>query len=150
MATPEIALLTLIIAGFSLAPGEAPAPAANAGSATSIEATATPHRAVTADPVGATDPGKWIASDSFTAPPELARCIAYNINRKMPHLSVRQRADATTDNRILLVLSAPGNETIGVIRVEPDDSGSKLTTWLAARDQVAAPDIMARRLVAGC
>ncbi len=126
MATPEIALIALVLAGFAMAPAEPPAPAATA------------------------DPGKRVESDSFTAPPELARCIAYNINRKMPHLSVRQRSDATTDDRILLVLSAPGQETFGVIRVEPDEGGSKLTTWLAGRDLAAAPEAVAKRLVAGC
>jgi hypothetical protein len=126
MATPEIALIALVIAGFALAPAESPAPAATA------------------------DPGKRVESDSFTAPPELARCIAYNINRKMPHLSVRQRSDATTDDRILLVLSMPGRETFGVIRLEADESGSKLTTWLAAGELPAAPEAVARRLVAGC
>jgi hypothetical protein len=64
-----------------------------------------------------------VESDSFTAPPELARCIAHNISRKMPHLSVRQRSDATADDRILLVLSAPGTETFGVIRVAADEGG---------------------------
>jgi hypothetical protein len=126
MATPEIALIALVLAGFAMAPAESPAPATVA------------------------DPGKRVESDSFTAPPELARCIAYNINRKMPHLSVRQRGDATTDDRILLVLSAPGAETFGVIRLEPDEGGSKLTTWLAGRDLAAAPEAVAKRLVAGC
>ncbi len=126
MATPEIALIALVLAGLALAPADSPAPAP------------------------AADPGKRVESDSFTAPPELARCIAYNISRKMPHLSVRQRSDATTDDRILLVLSAPGPETFGVIRLEPDESGSKLTTWLAGRDLAAAPEAVAKRLVAGC
>ena len=126
MATPEIALLALVIAGFALTPGEAPVPAP------------------------AADPGKRVESESFTAPPELARCIAHNINRKMPHLSVRQRSDATTEDRILLVLSAPDRETFGVIRLEPEESGSKLTTWLAGRNLAAAPEAVAKRLVAGC
>ena len=126
MATPGFALFALVVAGFALSPTESPAPAP------------------------AADPGKRVESDSFTAPPELARCIAYNINRKMPHLSVRQRSDATTDDRILLVLSAPDRETFGVIRLEPDESGSKLTTWLAGRDLAAAPEAVAKRLVAGC
>ena len=126
MATPEIALIALVLAGFAMAPAESPAPAP------------------------AVDPGKRVESDSFTAPPELARCIAYNIHRKMPHLSVRQRSDATTDERILLVLSAPGAETFGVIRLEPDPSGSKLTTWLAGRDLAATPEAVAKWLVAGC
>ncbi len=126
MATPEIALIALVLAGFAMGPAESPAPAP------------------------AVDPGKRVESDSFTAPPELARCIAYNIHRKMPHLSVRQRSDATTDERILLVLSAPGAETFGVIRLEPDPSGSKLTTWLAGRDLAATPEAVAKRLVAGC
>ncbi len=126
MATPEIALIALVLAGFAMAPAESPAPVPAAG------------------------PGKRVESGSFTAPPELARCIAHNINRKMPHLNVRQRSDATTDERILLVLSAPGPETFGVIRLEPDPSGSKLTTWLVGRDLAAAPEAVAKRLVAGC
>ena len=126
MATPEIALIALVLAGFAMAPAESPAPAP------------------------AADPGKRVESDSFTAPPELARCIAHNISRKMPHLSVRQRSDATADDRILLVLSAPGAETFGVIRVAADQGGSKLTTWLAASELPAAPEVVAKRLVAGC
>lgn len=125
MATAEIALLALVL-GFALAPADSPSPAVTA------------------------DAGKRVESDSFTAPPELARCIAHNINRKMPNLSVRQRSDATTDDRILLVLSGPGLETFGVIRVEPDESGSRLTTWLAGRDLPAPPEAVAKRLVAGC
>ena len=144
MATPEIALLALVIAGFAMAPSEPPGPATSALPATSTESLAA------ANPVAIIAPGKWVESDSFTAPPQLARCIAHNINRKMPHLSVRQRADATTDDRILLVLSAPGRETFGVIRVAADESGSKLTTWLAAGELPAAPEAVARRLVAGC
>ena len=89
-------------------------------------------------------------SESFTAPPELARCIAHNIQRKMPHLSVRQRSDAVVDERILLVLSTSGHETFGVIRVEADQGGSKLTTWLAGPNLAAAPEAIAKRLVAGC
>lgn len=126
MATPGIAVFALIVAGFALSPAETPAPAP------------------------AADPGKRVESDSFTSPPELARCIAHNISRKMPHLSVRQRNDATTEDRILLVLSAPDRETFGVIRLEQEDSGSKLTTWLAGRNLTASAEVVAKRLVAGC
>lgn len=126
MATAGFGLLALIVAGIALAPAEPPAPAP------------------------AADPGKRVESESFTAPPELARCIAHNISRKMPHLSVRQRADATTEDRILLVLSEPDRETFGVIRLEPEETGSKLTTWLAGRNLAAAPEAVAKRLVAGC
>ena len=126
MATAGFGLLALIVAGIALAPAESPAPPP------------------------AADPGKRVESESFTAPPELARCIAHNISRKMPHLSVRQRSDATTEDRILLVLSAPDRETFGVIRLEPEESGSKLTTWLAGRNLAAAPEAVAKRLVAGC
>lgn len=150
MATPEIALLALIIAGLAAAPVEAPATAAAAASAPTTEAIATAAQAIHPSPGVSLDSGRRVESDSFTAPPELARCIAHNISRKMPHLSVRQRSDATADDRILLVLSAPGAETFGVIRVAADESGSKLTTWLAASELPAAPEIVARRLVAGC
>lgn len=150
MATPEIALLALIIAGFATATPESPAPAASAGSASTTQALAAAAPAATPGPGASLDPGRRVESDSFTAPPELARCIAHNISRKMPHLSVRQRSDATADDRILLVLSAPGAETFGVIRVAADESGSKLTTWLAASELPAAPEAVAKRLVAGC
>ena len=120
MATPEIALLALIIAGFAMAPAGTP------------------------------EPGKRVDAESFTAPPELARCITHNIGKKMPHLSVRQRTDATAEDRILLVISEPGPTTFGVIRVDPDESGSKLTTWFAARDLPAPADAVAKRLVGGC
>ena len=148
MATPEIALLALIIAGLAAAPVEAPAPAALSTPTTEAMATAAP--AANPGPAASLDPGRRVESDSFTAPPELARCIAHNISRKMPHLSVRQRNDATADDRILLVLAAPGAETFGVSRVAADESGSKLTTWLAASELPAAPEVVAKRLVAGC
>ena len=150
MATPEIALIALVIAGFTLAPAEPPKPAANLIPETSTEAVAIASPAGGEKPIAATRLGQWLESDSFTPPPELARCIAYNISRKMPHLNVRQRSDATADDRILLVLSEPGQGAFGVIRVTADDSGSKLTTWLAARELPAAPDAMAKRLIAGC
>ena len=150
MATPEIALLALVIAGLAATPVEAPAPAPAAVSAAATEGLATAAPATNPGPAASLDPGRRVESDSFTAPPELARCIAHNISRKMPHLSVRQRSDATADARILLVLSAPGAETFGVIRVAADESGSKLTTWLAASELPAAPEVVAKRLVAGC
>lgn len=150
MATPEIALFALIIAGIAAAPSESPGPAASANSAPIAEAVVAASPAASTGPSASLDPGRRVESDSFTAPPELARCIAHNISRKMPHLSVRQRNDATADDRILLVLSAPGTETFGVIRVAADESGSKLTTWLAASELPAAPEVVAKRLVAGC
>jgi hypothetical protein len=150
MATPEIALLAMVIAGLAMTPTESPSPAASAGSAPTAEAVAPASPPASSGQTANLDPGKRVESDSFTAPPQLARCIAHNINRKMPHLSVRQRSDATTDDRILLVLSAPDRETFGVIRLEPDEGGSKLTTWLAGRDLAAAPEAVAKRLVAGC
>ena len=147
MATPEVALLALVIAGLAAAPAKAPAPAADAGSTPANEAIAVATQA--ASPSPSLDPGRRVESESFTAPPELARCIAHNIQRKMPQLSVRQRSDAMADERILLVLSMPGHETFGVIRLEAEESGSRLTTWLAARDLPAAPEAVAKRLVAG-
>ena len=150
MATPEIALLALVIAGLAAAPNDAPAPAAAGSPAVTAEAAAVASPAADTRPAALADPGRWVESDSFTAPPQLARCIAHNIHRKMPHLSVRQRSDAALDDRILLVLTSPDRETYGVIRVAADESGSKLTTWLAARDPSAAADALARRLVAGC
>lgn len=150
MATPEIALIALVIAGFAAAPAESPTPAAAVNPPIATEAVADRSPDPLAPSVAAVDPGKWLESASYTAPPELARCIAYNIHRKMPHLSVRQRSDATVDNRILLVLSEAGQGTFGVIRVAAEESGSKLTTWLAARELSVAPEAMAKRLVAGC
>jgi len=143
-------LIALVIAGFAMTPDETARPAVSAGPSASTEVVATTSPAVGAGPLATADPGQRVKSESFTAPPQLARCIAHNINRKMPHLSVRQRADATTDDRILLVLSTPGAETFGVIRVEPDPSGSRLTTWLAGRSLAASPEAVAQRLVAGC
>lgn len=150
MATPEIALLALVIAGMAAAPADAPPPVAAAVSAPAPEAVAVAAPAASSGPSASVDPGRRVESESFTAPPELARCIAHNIQRKMPQLSVRQRSDAMADERILLVLSMPGHETFGVIRLEAEESGSRLTTWLAARDLPAAPEAVAKRLVAGC
>lgn len=150
MATPEVALLALVIAGLAAAPVKAPAPAAEADSALTTEAVAAASPAPNPGPSASLDPGRRVESESFTAPPQLARCIAQNIQRKMPQLSVRQRNDAMVDERILLVLSTSGHETFGVIRLEAEESGSRLTTWLAARDLPAAPEAIAKRLVAGC
>lgn len=131
-------------------PADAPPPVAAAASAPATEAVAVAAPAASSGPSASVDLGRRVESESFTAPPELARCIAHNIQRKMPQLSVRQRSDAMADERILLVLSMPGHETFGVIRLEAEESGSRLTTWLAARDLPAAPEAVAKRLVAGC
>jgi hypothetical protein len=122
MATPELAILALIFAGFTLS---------------------------TADPP---DPGKRVESESYTAPPEIARCITYNISKKLPHLKVRHRSDDTSDDRILLVLTQTdmSPSTYGVIRVEPVETGSRLTTWLSAKNLASAPGEIAQKLIAGC
>lgn len=103
-------------------------------------------------PTAAPDAGKRVESDSDTGPIALARCITYNINRKMPDLQVRNRAGDAAANSIYLVLtrSEQTPTTFGVIRVEQSATGSHLTTWLPERSLSAAPDTLARRLVAGC
>jgi hypothetical protein len=122
MASPGLAFLAIALSGVLLAPAEAP------------------------------DSGRRAESDSFTAPGEIARCITYNINRKMPQLRVRNGADGNSGESIFLILSntepAPGR--FGVIRVDQSESGSHLTTWLADRSLSAAPGEIARKLIAGC
>jgi len=122
MASPGIAFLALALAGYALTPSE---PAS---------------------------PGKRVESESFTEPAKLARCITYNINRKMPKLSVRNRPADTTDEGIFLVLTSmePSPTTFGVIRVEQSESGSHLTTWLPDSSLSAAPADIAQKLIAGC
>lgn len=122
MASPGLAVLVVAIAAYAISPSEAP------------------------------DPGKRVESDSYTAPAQLARCIAYNINRKMPDLNVRSRANDTDESGILLILTRPDASptTFGVIRVDPSDTGSHLTTWLSGKHLSAAPGEVAQRLVAGC
>lgn len=122
MASPGIAFLALALAGYALTPS---------------------------DPAS---PGKRVESESFTEPAKLARCITYNINRKMPKLSVRNRPADTTDEGIFLVLTSmePSPTTFGVIRVEQSESGSHLTTWLPDSSLSAAPADIAQKLIAGC
>ena len=103
-------------------------------------------------PSESTDPGKRVESDSYTEPAQAARCIAYNINRKMPDLHVRSRAGDAPDNSIFVILTRadPSPVTFGVIRVDQSESGSRLTTWLADASLSEAPHEIARKLVAGC
>ena len=122
MASPGLALLAIALAGYALSPAES------------------------------TDPGKRAESDSYTDPARLARCITYNINKKMPHLHVRNRAGDTDDESIFLILTRmdPAPTTFGVIRVDQSESGSHLTTWLPDRSLSAAPAEVAQKLIAGC
>lgn len=122
MASPGLAFLAVALAGYALTPSDS------------------------------ASPGKRVESESFTEPARLARCITYNINRKMPNLSVRNRSADTTDESIFLVLTnmGPSPTTFGVIRVEQSDSGSHLTTWLPDSSLSAAPTEIAQKLIAGC
>jgi hypothetical protein len=122
MASPGLVFLTIALAGYALSPSE---------------------------PI---DPGKRVESDSYTRPHELARCINYNISKKMPNLRVRNRSEGSPDESIFLVLTnnEPSHSTFAVIRVDPSESGSHLTTWLPEASLAAAPDVVARRLIAGC
>lgn len=97
-------------------------------------------------------PGTRVESDSFTEPAAIARCIAYNVNRKMPELRVRNVSGDAQNASGYLVLSRPepSPTTFGVIRIEPTGEGSRLTTWLPDRSLTMAPEHLARRLVAGC
>jgi len=96
--------------------------------------------------------GKRVESDSYTAPTPVARCIAYNITKKMPDLRVRSNPGASVDDPGYLIVTAPepSPRTIGVIRIEQSETGSHLTTWLPVASRSAAPEDIARRLVAGC
>ena len=122
MASPGLALLAIALAGYALSPAES------------------------------IDPGKRAESESYTDPVRAARCITYNINKKMPSLHVRSRAGDTHDESIFLVLTRmdPAPTTFGVIRVDQSESGSHLTTWLPGRSLTAAPDEIAQKLIAGC
>ena len=122
MGSLGLAVLVIALSGYALSPSESP------------------------------DPGKRVESDSYTAPTEAARCIAYNINRKMPDLHVRSRAGDAPDNSIFVILTRadPSPVTFGVIRVDHNESGSHLTTWLADGSLSEAPHETARKLVAGC
>lgn len=96
--------------------------------------------------------GSRVESDSYTAPRQVARCIAYNIRKKLPELRVRDQAADSPDESGYLILTAaePSPTTFGVIRVDRRETGSHLTTWLAGRNLTAAPEDVARKLVAGC
>ncbi len=103
-------------------------------------------------PTEAPGPGKRVESDSDTAPGKVTRCIVYNINRKMPELQVRTRPGESPEESGYLILTAaePSPATFGVIRVEPREAGSHLTTWLPQKSLTAAPEAIAHRLIAGC
>ena len=122
MASPGLAVLAIALAGYALSPSESP------------------------------DPGKRAESDSYTDPARAARCIAYNINKKMPNLHVRNRSGDTQDESIFLIVTRmdPAPTTFGVIRLEQTESGSHMTTWLPGRSLSEAPDVMAQKLIAGC
>lgn len=106
----------------------------------------------TQTPTESTGAGMRVESDSYTGPREIARCIAYNINKKMPELHVRNRAGDSPDESSYLILTAtePSPTTFGVIRVNRRETGSHLTTWLPDRSLSAAPEDIARKLIAGC
>ena len=122
MAGPGLALLAIAVAGYAFSPQES------------------------------TAPGKRTESDSYTGPTVIARCITYNINKKMPNLSVRNRVGDTPDESTFLILTniEPSPTTFGVIRVDQSESGSHLTTWLADSNLSAAPNEIAHKLIAGC
>lgn len=103
-------------------------------------------------PAEAASPGKRIESDSYTPPAALMRCLAYNINRKMPELHVRNRPAESPDEDGYLILTRDeaSPATFGVIRIARSEDGSHLTTWLSPAGLPAAPEAVARRLVAGC
>lgn len=103
-------------------------------------------------PAPAPTAGARVESDSFTAPREVARCIAYNIGRKLPELRVRSRLGETPEESGYLILTTDDGSprTFGVIRIDGSEAGSHLTTWLPDRSLTAAPEDMARRLIAGC
>lgn len=122
MASPGLAFLAIVMSAYALSPAEAP------------------------------QAGKRVESDSYTEPVKIARCIAHNINRKMPDLRVRSRAGDTPDESIFIILTRDDASpaTFGVIRVDQSESGSHLTTWLADSSLSAAPHELARKLIAGC
>jgi hypothetical protein len=106
----------------------------------------------TQTPTESAGAGKRVESDSYTGPTEIARCIAYNINKKMPELRVRNVAGNSPNESGYLILTVPEPlpTTFGVIRVDRSEAGSHLTTWLPDRSLTAAPEEIARKLVAGC
>jgi hypothetical protein len=94
-----------------------------------------------------------VESESYTGPKEIARCIAYNITKKMPELRIRQYSGDSADERGYLILTTTeaSPTTFGVIRVDRRAAGTHLTTWLPDRSYSAAPAAaIAQRLVAGC
>jgi hypothetical protein len=96
--------------------------------------------------------GTRFESDSYTAPNAIARCIAYNITRKMPELRVRSNPGDSTNESGYLIVTAPepSPTTFGVIRIDRTEAGSHLTTWLPDSSLSAAPEVIARKLIAGC
>ena len=100
----------------------------------------------------APDAGKRIESDSYTVPEKITRCIAYNINKKMPELSMRTRQAESADEGAFIILSRtePSPATFGVIRIARSEEGSHLTTWLPRSSLSGAPEAIAQRLIAGC
>lgn len=103
-------------------------------------------------PTESASAGKRVETDSYAEPTKVARCIAYNINRKMPELRVRNVAGDSPEEGgyLVLTLPEPSPTTFGVIRVDRSEEGSHLTTWLPEASLTAAPEAIARRLVAGC
>jgi hypothetical protein len=134
-ALAGIALVALAIFGAT----QAPPPADGAKSADSSGADGPPV-------------GRRVEIDSFTEPDKVARCIEANVSRKLPQLQVRRIGGETQDQTGYLVLteSAPAPITFGVVRVDRSDEGSHLITWLPDRSLTAAPEVIARRIVAGC
>lgn len=122
MASPGLVFLAIALSGYALSP---------------MESTST---------------GKRVESDSYTHPTELARCIAYNIKKKMPDMHVRHPTGGTSDDSIFLIVSdtEPSPATFAVIRVDQSAAGSHLTTWLPERSLSAAPAEIAQKLIAGC
>jgi hypothetical protein len=107
---------------------------------------------MTQAPTESTVAGKRVESDSYTEPKALARCIAYNITKKMPELQVRSNPGDSPNDAGYLILTAaePSPTTFGVIRIDRSEGGSHLTTWLPDRSLSAAPEDIARKLIAGC
>jgi len=96
--------------------------------------------------------GNRVESDSDTEATTIARCIAYNVNKKRPDLHVRNHAADNAAGSVLLILTSvePSPKTFGVIQVDQSEAGSHLTTWLSGRNASAEPEEVARRLIAGC
>lgn len=127
MAGPGLTLLAIALAGVALSPAEPPA-------------------------LKLTTNGMRVESESITAPTTLAKCITYNVSKKMPDLHVRNRTNDTTANSILLILAnaEPTTTTFGVIRIDESESGSHLTTWLPQKSIAVATSGIASKLIGGC